>query len=360
MNYYEHHLGDYARDTSHLSLLEHGVYRVLLDWYYANETGIPEDKAYRYAHARTDEERAAVDSVLSEFFELERTCTEPVRSTHTVQNRTGDVEASSETCGVWINRRAEEEIARYRKGNTERGERAKNEKERLRRYREERAKLFAELRLLGITPKWNMPFVELKERLQREQGRVCTEPVRSTHAVQWPYKTSTYDVCTAPATAPQTPVTSSLLPFSESSVYGSRLPPYPPKTAENATFSKDENPETAARKDRLCRKLRGMGIDAGIRLAAWAEILPNFSDAEIESAAEKALERKNGTRLHLNYLLPILRDRSPPKKNAEAPWWSSEKLALEKGRALGLEPRPGEEWGSFKGRIQEKLAEEAK
>lgn len=26
MNYYERHLGDYARDTGHLSIMEHGVY----------------------------------------------------------------------------------------------------------------------------------------------------------------------------------------------------------------------------------------------------------------------------------------------------------------------------------------------
>jgi hypothetical protein len=31
MKFYQRHLGDYARDTAHLSLLEHGVYSVLLD-----------------------------------------------------------------------------------------------------------------------------------------------------------------------------------------------------------------------------------------------------------------------------------------------------------------------------------------
>lgn len=70
MNYYERHLGDYARDTAHLSLLEHGVYTLLLDRYYATEAGIPADQAHRVARARTDEERAAVDVVLSEFFTL--------------------------------------------------------------------------------------------------------------------------------------------------------------------------------------------------------------------------------------------------------------------------------------------------
>lgn len=71
MNYYERHLGDYARDTGHLSLLEHGVYTLLLDRYYASEQGIPSSQAYRFARARTEDERAAVDAVLAEFFKLD-------------------------------------------------------------------------------------------------------------------------------------------------------------------------------------------------------------------------------------------------------------------------------------------------
>ena len=85
MNYYSRHLGDYARDTAHLSILEHGAYTLLLDRYYATERGIPDDQAHRLVRARTPAERAAVDSVLSEFFTL---CE-----------------------GLWINRRADAEIA---------------------------------------------------------------------------------------------------------------------------------------------------------------------------------------------------------------------------------------------------------
>lgn len=71
MNYYERHLGDYARDTGHLSPLEHGVYNLLIDRYYATETPIPADQAHRICRARTKEEREAVDVVLEEFFSLE-------------------------------------------------------------------------------------------------------------------------------------------------------------------------------------------------------------------------------------------------------------------------------------------------
>lgn len=88
VNYYERHLGDYARDTGHLSLLEHGVYTLLLDRYYATEQGIPEGQAHRVARARSVAENAAVDAVLSEFFTL--------------------------TNGAWTNGRVEEELAKAR------------------------------------------------------------------------------------------------------------------------------------------------------------------------------------------------------------------------------------------------------
>jgi uncharacterized protein YdaU (DUF1376 family) len=86
MNYYERHLGDYAKDTGHLSMLEHGAYNLLLDRYYGTETGIPTDQVYRIARARTDDERAAVDVVLKEFFDLKD--------------------------GVWTKNRCDEEIVR--------------------------------------------------------------------------------------------------------------------------------------------------------------------------------------------------------------------------------------------------------
>jgi uncharacterized protein YdaU (DUF1376 family) len=71
VNYYERHLGDYAKDTAHLSMLEHGAYNLLLDRYYATESGIPVDQVYRVARAHSKSERAAVDAVLKEFFALQ-------------------------------------------------------------------------------------------------------------------------------------------------------------------------------------------------------------------------------------------------------------------------------------------------
>jgi uncharacterized protein YdaU (DUF1376 family) len=72
MHYYKHNIGDYRRDTAHLTLLEHGVYRQLIDLYYLQESAIPNETEWvmRRLCARTDEEQNAVHSVLSDFFEL--------------------------------------------------------------------------------------------------------------------------------------------------------------------------------------------------------------------------------------------------------------------------------------------------
>lgn len=71
MNYYQHHIGDYARDTVHLSMLEDGAYRRLIDICYSTERPLPADSraVYRLARAITKQEREAVDVVLAEFFD---------------------------------------------------------------------------------------------------------------------------------------------------------------------------------------------------------------------------------------------------------------------------------------------------
>jgi len=70
MHYYTHNIGDYRRDTSHLTLLEHGVYRQVLDQYYLNEKPIDLDttKLERILNIKTEEEKNALANVLQDFF----------------------------------------------------------------------------------------------------------------------------------------------------------------------------------------------------------------------------------------------------------------------------------------------------
>ena len=41
MHYYKFNIGDYRKDTSHLTPMEHYIYRSLIDWYFLDERPIP-------------------------------------------------------------------------------------------------------------------------------------------------------------------------------------------------------------------------------------------------------------------------------------------------------------------------------
>jgi uncharacterized protein YdaU (DUF1376 family) len=69
LNFYKHHIGDYAKKTSHLSILEHGAYLLMLHAYYGTEKPLPFGRdLYRICRAFGKKERAAVDSVADQFW----------------------------------------------------------------------------------------------------------------------------------------------------------------------------------------------------------------------------------------------------------------------------------------------------
>ena len=70
MHYYKRYMGDYQADTGHLSLLEHGVYCMLLDHYYATSRPLTASRTglMRLLRAIEPEEREAVDTVLEQFW----------------------------------------------------------------------------------------------------------------------------------------------------------------------------------------------------------------------------------------------------------------------------------------------------
>ena len=70
MHYYQHNISDYRKDTAHLSLLEHGIYRQLLDTYYMDEKPLCKDKAklMRSHCVRSADEERAFENVLADFF----------------------------------------------------------------------------------------------------------------------------------------------------------------------------------------------------------------------------------------------------------------------------------------------------
>ncbi len=73
MNYYLHHIGDYAQATAHLTFVEDAAYSRLIRKYYAEERPLAAEipTVQRLIGARTREEKSAVEAVLKEFFFLD-------------------------------------------------------------------------------------------------------------------------------------------------------------------------------------------------------------------------------------------------------------------------------------------------
>lgn len=69
MNFFKLYIGDYQRDTAHLSVTEHGAYMLMLQHYYATEKPLPIGKAlHRMLRAQEKVERDAIDSVAQQFW----------------------------------------------------------------------------------------------------------------------------------------------------------------------------------------------------------------------------------------------------------------------------------------------------
>ena len=70
MHYYKFNIADYRKDTVHLSVIEHGIYRQLIDWYYLDEKPIPLETQVvsRRLRLGSESETQALQNVLSDFF----------------------------------------------------------------------------------------------------------------------------------------------------------------------------------------------------------------------------------------------------------------------------------------------------
>lgn len=69
MNFFKLYIGDYQRDTAHLSVTEHGAYLLMLQHYYATEKPLPVGRAlHRMLRAQDKHERDAIDVVAQRFW----------------------------------------------------------------------------------------------------------------------------------------------------------------------------------------------------------------------------------------------------------------------------------------------------
>jgi uncharacterized protein YdaU (DUF1376 family) len=315
MNYYEHHLGDYDSNTVHLSWTEDIAYRRMICIYYRTEKPLPVDikQIYRLTRASSKQEREAVDTVLAEFF---------------VQHDDG-----------WHNDRCDNEIALYREGDAERELKAAHEKERMRRHREERSRLFAELRAIGITPKWDTPVTQLRDILKARSNAPETRTGEEQE-----------QSCNAPATANHTH-THTHIPILKPS-QDALLPTKPPPTTKLG-------PRVAVDNSKPYGKTAAVLIPLGVKVTAQHPVLlawcdDGFSIEQLQAAVEIArLNKPAPEPIPPNYLDRIVRDPPKPSKPREkrAAWYETEQGILAKGAEFGMAPRSGESWPEFKQRI---------
>src|SRR5437762_7643056 len=73
LNHYPRHIGDWMRDTAHISEVEECIYSRCIDQYYSRERALPLDLAQcaRLVRAITTQARKALATILPEFFQKE-------------------------------------------------------------------------------------------------------------------------------------------------------------------------------------------------------------------------------------------------------------------------------------------------
>lgn len=111
--FYRFFTGDYLRDAGHLSLLEHGCYRRLIDLYMVTRQPLPFDmpRLYRLLHATSKEEQQAVQVVIEEFFHMDRGVLRHSRCDRELQWQDGMSQAQAERAKLsWESRRKNNDL----------------------------------------------------------------------------------------------------------------------------------------------------------------------------------------------------------------------------------------------------------
>jgi uncharacterized protein YdaU (DUF1376 family) len=166
VNYFEFYPGDYLRDTTRLTLAEHGAYLRLMLAYYSDEQPLPaeKDELFRIVCAQNSAEKQAVLKVANLFFPVTRD-------------------------GNRHNARADQEIAKCGTRMDAKGDRKSTEAERQQRYRDRRADMFTALSRVGIVPAYNISTDELTKLVtQNVTSQTVTNvtPSRPSHTATRP------------------------------------------------------------------------------------------------------------------------------------------------------------------------------
>ncbi|MGV0981420.1 MAG: YdaU family protein [Polynucleobacter sp.] len=293
MNYYEHHIGDYAEATAHLTFIEDATYSRLIRKYYATEKSLPMDVklVQRLINARSKEEKNAVVSVLNEFFTL--------------------------TDEGWRQERCDHEIARF-----------KDKQLKARRSAEGR---------------WQS-FPADEPAPENPPNNVC---VRNATAMR---------THCSPNTKHQSPVTNLHAPGKQNNGgEKEKIPEGSPMPTDEEKVFQERAEKYKSFAAMISKEGRAIAVDdyrirdivnLGVSEAEVAEA--------IATAKETRLKVSNLTPINAGYVLAILkgaRKKLEAAKADEDAWWKTNEGIDIKGRELGMRAQGAESYDAFKTRI---------
>ena len=293
MNYYEHHIGDYAEATAHLTFIEDATYSRLIRKYYATEKPLPIEikLVQRLINARSKEEKNAVVSILNEFFIL--------------------------TDDGWRQERCDHEIARF-----------KDKQLKARRSAEGRWQSF--------------PSDEPQSEITSNIGCVRNATAMRTHC--------------SPDTKHQSPVTNLHTPGTQNNGgEKEKISQGPPTIADDENIFQERIEKYKSFAAMISREGRAIAVDdyrirdivnLGVTEAEVAEA--------ISTAKETRMKALNPTPINAGYVLAILKGACKKAEAASADedtWWKTNEGIDAKARELAMKAQGSESYDSFKTRI---------
>jgi uncharacterized protein YdaU (DUF1376 family) len=293
MNYYEHHIGDYAEATAHLTFIEDATYSRLIRKYYATEKPLPIEikLVQRLINARSKEEKNAVVSVLNEFFTL--------------------------ADDGWRQDRCDHEIARF-----------KDKQLKARRSAEGRWQSF-----LNDEPQPEIAPNNVCVRNATAMRTQCSPDTKHQSPVTNLHTPSKQNNGGEKEKTPQESIALS----EEEKVFQGRIEKY---KSFAAMISKEGR--AIAVDDYRIRDI----VNLGVTEAEVAEA--------IAAAKETRMKVSNPNPINAGYVLAILkgaRKKAESTSSDENAWWKSNEGIDTKGRELGMRAQGSESYDSFKTRI---------
>jgi len=293
MNYYEHHIGDYAEATAHLTFIEDATYSRLIRKYYATEKPLPIDVklVQRLINARSKEEKNAVVSVLNEFFTL--------------------------TDDGWRQERCDHEIARF-----------KDKQLKARRSAEGRWQSF--------------PSDESQSETTLKNGCVRNANAMRTHC--------------SPDTKHQSPVTNLHTPGKQNNGgEKEKIPQESTALTDDGKVFQARIEKSKRFAAMISREGRAIAVD-DYRIQDIVNLAVSEAEVAeaIATAKETRLKVSNPTPINVGYVLAILkgaRKKTEATSAEEDSWWKTNEGIDAKGRELAMKAQGSESYDSFKTRI---------